>query len=309
MPGRTVPSGPRGRTPLTELEARSGGPRTRFAPAPTGFLHLGHVANAIYVWGMARRAGGRVLLRIEDHDRVRSRPAYAAAILEDLEWLDFQPDEGPVRQSDDDGPYRTALERLRGAGLVYGCDCSRTTFERWRQQHGGLWHGPGCPGECRGRELAGPVLRVILGGGSERWLDGLVGPCADEIASAGDPPIRDRDGQWTYLFAVVVDDRRQDIDLVIRGRDLLASTPSQIRLGELLGRERPAIFTHHPLIRRPGGAKLSKADRDTSVRELRAAGRSAQALIGEAAAAVGLLDVARPVPASEVWRFFARETG
>ncbi len=257
---------------------------------------------------MASRAGGRVLLRIEDHDRTRSRPEYDAALLEDLEWLGFQPDEGPVRQSEDDGPYRAALERLRGAGLVYGCDCSRTTFERWRQQHGRPWDGPGCPGECRGRELAGPILRVILGGGFEGWPDGLVGPCADAITSAGDPPIRDRDGQWTYLFAVVVDDLRQDIDLVIRGEDLLASTPSQIRLGTLLGRDSPAIFAHHPLIRRADGAKLSKASRDTSVRELRAAGRTAPELIGEAAAAVGLLDVARPVAASEVWHFFATGT-
>ena len=257
---------------------------------------------------MASREGGRVLLRIEDHDRTRSRPEYDAALLEDLEWLGFQPDEGPVRQSDEDGPYRTALERLRGAGLVYGCDCSRTTFERWEQQHGRPWDGPGCPGECQGREVAGPVLRVILGAGLERWPDGLVGPCADEIASAGDPPIRDRDGQWTYLFAVVVDDLRQGIDLVIRGQDLLASTPSQIRLGTLLGRARPAIFAHHPLIRRADGAKLSKASRDTSVRELRAAGRTAPELIGEAAAAVGLLDVARAVAASEVWHFFATGT-
>ena len=258
---------------------------------------------------MASREGGRILLRIEDHDRTRSRRGYDAALLEDLEWLGFQPDEGPVRQSDDDGPYRAALERLRDAGLVYGCDCSRTTFERWRHEHGRPWGGPGCPGECQGRALAGPVLRVTIGGGSQGWPDGLMGPCADEIASAGDPTIRDRDGQWTYLFAVVVDDLRQGIDLVIRGQDLLTSTPSQIRLGTLLGRARPAIFAHHPLIRRADGAKLSKASRDTSVRELRAAGRTAPELIGEAAAAVGLLDVARPVAASEVWRFFASGTG
>ena len=300
---------PKARTPLTEGEAGPVAPRTRFAPAPTGFLHLGHVANAIYVWGMASREGGRVVLRIEDHDRMRSRPEYDAALLEDLDWLGFQPDEGPVRQSDEDGPYRTALERLRDAGQIYGCDCSRTSFDRWQQQHGRPWDGPGCPGDCRGRELAGPLLRVTLGGGAERWADGLVGPCADAIASVGDPPIRDRDGHWTYLFAVVVDDLRQGIDLVIRGEDLLSSTPGQIRLGTLLGRERPATFAHHRLIRRADGAKLSKGSRDTSVRELRAAGRTAPDLIGEAAAAVGLLDVARPVAANDVWRFFAAGAG
>lgn len=258
---------------------------------------------------MARASGAAVLLRIEDHDRTRSRPGYDAALLEDLAWLGFEPDEGPVRQSDDDGPCRTALERLRSDGLVYGCDCSRTTFERWRQQHGRLWHGLGCPGECRGRELAGPVLRVILGGGSERWLDALAGPCTDEVAPGGDPPIRDRDGQWTYGFSVVVDDRRQGVDLVVRGRDLVPATPAQIRLGELLGREVPPTFAHHPLIRTPDGRKLSKADGATSIRELRVAGRSAEELIGEAAAAIGLLDAPRPVAASEVWRFFATTAG
>src|SRR4051794_14433378 len=98
---------------------------SRFAPAPTGFLHLGHVVNAIYVWGMVRRLGGRVLLRIEDHDRQRSRPAYEAAILEDLAWLGFAPDEALVRQSDRGEIYARALEHLRAAGRIYACRCSR----------------------------------------------------------------------------------------------------------------------------------------------------------------------------------------
>jgi glutamyl/glutaminyl-tRNA synthetase len=280
-------------------------PRTRFAPAPTGHLHLGHVANAIWVWGLAGAAGGHVLLRIEDHDRQRRRPEYDAALLEDLAWLGFVPDEGPVRQSDDETPYVDALVRLREQTLVYGCDCTRTTFEGWSREHGRHWHGPGCPGDCRHRALAGPVLRVALGGGSERWMDRLVGPCADEVAAGGgDLPIRDRDGNWTYGFSVVVDDLGQDVDLVIRGRDLLAATAAQIRLGRLLGRETPATFAHHSLIRRADGRKLSKADGDTSVRDLRAAGRSAAELIGAAAAAVGLIDESRPIAAENVVALF-----
>jgi glutamyl-tRNA synthetase/glutamyl-Q tRNA(Asp) synthetase len=278
--------------------------RTRFAPAPTGFLHLGHVANAIHVWGMAAAAGGSVLLRIEDHDRGRCRPGYDTALPEDLAWLGFVPDDGPVRQSDGDVQYREALERLRHDTAVYGCECTRTTFETWAHEHGRRWHGPGCPGACRYRGLAGPVLRVALGGGSERWMDTLVGPCADEVSSDGDPAIRDRDGNWTYLFAVVVDDGRQAIDLVVRGRDLLAATPTQIRLGRLLGREVPPTYAHHPLVRRPDGHKLSKASRDTSVRDLRAAGRTAADLIGEAAAAVGLIAAPRPIEANEVAGLF-----
>ena len=204
---------------------------TRFAPAPTGYLHLGHVANAIWVWGQAAATGRRVLLRIEDHDRTRCRAEFDAALLEDLAWLGFVPDAGPVRQSDDDAPYVEALARLRETIVVYGCDCSRTTFDAWAHEHGRRWHGPGCPGGCRTRGLDGPVLRAALGGGSERWMDVIVGPCADEVGADGDPPIRDRHGNWTYVFAVVVDDLRQGIDLVVRGRDLLAVTPAQIRLG------------------------------------------------------------------------------
>ena len=292
-------------TTSTELGALPAGARTRFAPAPTGFLHLGHVANAIWVWGLAGAADGRVLLRIEDHDRVRCRPRFDVAILEDLAWLGFVADEGPLRQSDHDAPYLAALDRLRGEVLVYGCDCTRSRFEAWAHEHGRRWHGPGCPGDCRHRGLDGPTLRLALGGGSERWMDAIVGPCADEVAPAGDMTARDRDGNWTYGFSVVVDDMRQGIDLVIRGRDLLAATPAQIRLARLLGRERPATFAHHPLITRADGSKLSKADADTSVRELREAGRTPADLIGAAAAAVGLIDAPRAIEAAEVAKLFA----
>jgi len=137
-------------------------------------------------------------------------------------------------------------------------------------------------------------------------MDALVGPCADEVAPGGDFPIRDRDGQWTYGFSVVVDDLGQDVDLVIRGRDLLHATAAQIRLGRLLGRKVPARFAHHPLVRRPDGRKLSKADGDTSVRELRTAGRTAAELIGAAAAAVGSIDTPRPIDAHDVAGLFAR---
>jgi len=109
--------------------------RTRFAPAPTGFLHLGHVANAIVVWGLAAQEGADVLFRIEDHDRIRSRPEYDAALREDLAWLGFASDEGPVRQADDPAPYEAAIERLRSDGRVYGCTCSRATFDVWEREH------------------------------------------------------------------------------------------------------------------------------------------------------------------------------
>jgi len=240
---------------------------TRFAPAPTGYLHLGHVANAVWVWGLAGREAGRVLLRIEDHDRTRCRPEYEAAILDDLDWLGFPADLGPARQSDSDAPYLVALEQLRADGRVYGCACTRATFRTWAEGHGRAWSGPGCPGGCRERGAPDTTIRVLLGG--------------------GDPIVRDRDGGWSYGFSVVVDDLRQGVDLVIRGRDLLDATPDQIRLGRLLGREAPPTFAHHALILRPDGSKLSKADGATGIRELRAAGRTAADLIAEASVATG----------------------
>lgn len=283
-------------------------PTTRFAPAPTGRLHLGHLANAIYVWGLARRAGGRVLLRIEDHDRQRCRPEYEAALLDDLDRLGLAADEpttdelrrgpSPYRQSDNDALYAAALETLAGATEVYACDCTRSTFAAWRATNGRSWTGPGCPGDCRNRALeAGPGLglRAALGDGEESWLDGIRGPSHGPVATAGDLLLRDRNGNWTYALCVVVDDLRHGVDLVVRGEDLLDATGAQIRLGRLLGREAPPTFAHHPLVRRPDGAKLSKADGATAVGELLNAGKTRERLIGEAAYRVGLLPISRPL--------------
>jgi glutamyl/glutaminyl-tRNA synthetase len=285
---------------------------TRFAPAPTGFLHLGHVANAIFVWGLAAAFGARVLLRIEDHDRERSRAAYEAAILDDLAWLGFVPDAGPVRQHDDLSPYVAAVEQLSAARLVYACDCTRATFATWAADHGGPWRGPGCPGDCRGRSLPSDpwlTLRVALGEDDEAWVDRMLGARTGPVPLSGDLPIRDREGNWTYALCVVVDDLRQSISLVIRGEDLADATPGQIRLARLLGRSAPAAFAHHPLIRKASGAKLSKADGDTGVRELRDAGHRPEDVIGAAAAAVGLLETSRAMAALDVGRLFVRRSG
>jgi glutamyl/glutaminyl-tRNA synthetase len=132
----------------------------------------------------------------------------------------------------------------------------------------------------------------------------LLGPRAGNPSAAGDLAIRDRHGNWTYGFSVVVDDLRHAISVVVRGEDILDATPAQIRLGRMLGRPVPPVFAHHPLIRKPGGAKLSKADGDTGVRELRAAGQSPAEVIGAAAAAVGLTSVATPLEAVSVVELF-----
>jgi glutamyl/glutaminyl-tRNA synthetase len=283
-------------------------PTTRFAPAPTGRLHLGHLANAIYVWGLARRHGGRVLLRIEDHDRQRCRPEYEASLLDDLDRLGIAADEpstdelraGPstYRQSDNDAAYATALEALGQVTDVYACDCSRSTFAAWRETSGRAWTGPGCPGGCLDRGLeprGGLTTRAALGGGSEDWDDLLLGARSGSVSADGDLPVHDRNGNWTYGFCVVVDDVRHGVDLVARGEDLLEATPAQVRLARLLGRHEPPRFAHHPLIRRPDGSKLSKADGATSVGERLDAGDTPTSLFGEAAALVGLVDRRQPL--------------
>ena len=298
-------------------------PTSRFAPAPTGRLHLGHLANAIYVWGLARRLGGRVLLRIEDHDRQRCRPEYEMALLDDLDRLGIAADEpstdelragtSSYRQSDNDAIYASALSALRGHGLVYACDCSRTTFDNWRAANGRAWSGPGCPGACRepglpiGRALTASVasglsLRVALGDGEETWDDMLRGPSSAPVAAAGDLPVRDRNGNWTYSLCVVVDDLRHGVGLVVRGEDLIDATSDQICLGRLLGRETPPSFAHHPLVRRPDGSKLSKADGATAIGELLNADHSPEELFGEAALRIGLIDKLRPASFEDALR-------
>ena len=291
----------RPRPDLAGLSSRLGGsPLTRFAPSPTGYLHLGHVVNAIYVWGIARALGGTVLLRIEDHDRVRSRPIFEHAILEDLDWLGFVPDVGRspvIRQSDHLSRYDDALQRLRKNHAVYACDCSRRRIGSERYGN-----------TCRGRgleEQTGRGLRVEIGPGIEHFVDGLV-PGEHERATdeSGDLLIRDRDGHWTYQFAVVVDDEADQVNLAIRGADLLDSTIRQIHLGRMLGRAVPGQFLHHPLLLRPSGQKLSKSSGDVGVRELREAGTCAAEVIGRAAAEVGLQASAHPIDATDVVRLF-----
>ncbi len=290
---------------------------SRFAPAPTGYLHLGHVLNAIYVWGATRARGGRVLLRIEDHDRRRSRAAYERAILEDLAWLGFVPDgpelidrsieagEGlrafPVRQSDRGAIYEQALVRLRDVGLVYVCDCTRAAVAQVSQRDAGELR---YQGTCAGKGLAeapGRGLRVRMPPGVVRFVDlrhGEQTQCPSE--QCGDLLVKDRDGNWTYQFGAAVDDYAQGVTLVIRGDDLLASTGRQLLLASVLGRSEPPQFLHHALLMKSATQKLSKSDGDTGVRDLRARGWTAPAVIGEAAWRGGLIPEPRAIDAADV---------
>ena len=260
---------------------------TRFAPAPTGYLHLGHVRNAVHVWRLARERGGRVLLRIEDHDAERSRPEFIDAIREDLAWLGFTPDEEVPRQSTRGAVYRDLLEPLVARGLVYGCSCTRQRIAATAgeaEASDELRYS----GTCREKGLGlsdGVGWRVRMDPGVEAFVDGWLGPQAqDPSAQCGDVLVRDRLGNWTYQWAVVVDDFLQGVTHVVRGLDLLPSTGRQIRLARLAGRPAPAEFFHHALIMKTATQKLSKSDGATGVRDLRAAGWTRAQVIAAATA-------------------------
>jgi glutamyl/glutaminyl-tRNA synthetase len=273
---------------------------SRFAPAPTGFLHLGHVVNALYVWGVTRGLGGRVLLRIEDHDRQRSRPDFEAAMIADLAWLGLGADGDPIRQSDRGDIYAHALDALRRRGLVYACDCSRASVSGSAGAGGGRRY----PGRCAGRglpEAPGLGLRVRLAPSTERFVDLLHGPQEQRpFEQCGDVLVRDRESNWTYQFAAVVDDDRQGVTLVIRGDDLLPSTGRQIQLARLLGRVQPPAFLHHPLVMKSSTRKLSKSDGDTGVRDLRARGWSPARVLGHAAVLAGAIGEFRDLHPDEL---------
>jgi glutamyl-tRNA synthetase/glutamyl-Q tRNA(Asp) synthetase len=270
-----------------------------------------------------------VLLRVEDHDAQRARPDYERALLDDLDWLGFEPDDYPTsafragpcasRQSERMQVYEAAARDLIARGLVYACDCSRQRISEAVAGAAGADAGRAFrpddpelryPGTCRERGLpiaAGVAWRVDMEPGAESFDDLLLGPQEQNPAEqCGDVVIRDRLGNWTYQFVASLDDFRQEIDLVIRGRDLLASTGRQIRLARLLGRTAPATFAHHPLVMKSPAQKLSKSDRDTGVRDLRAAGMTAAQVIGAAARAVGLAAGAREISARQAPELFRR---
>lgn len=256
---------------------------TRFAPSPTGELHLGHVAHLAWLDAVREATDARVLVRIEDHDRSRCTPANEASILDDLDWLGFALDAqsrrsldahpSPYRQGDQPDDYAAAFARLRDAGLLYGCTCTRGDLPP--PDEDGERH---YPGTCRGRPVereGKSVVRVMLPDDETAVPDLLLGELRQHpLREHGDPVIRDALGQWTYQFAVVVDDMRHGVNLIVRGDDLRRSTGRQLLLGRLLGREAPFVTAHHPLLLGGDGRKLSKRDGSTAVRTLRTAGRS-----------------------------------
>ncbi|HYE00543.1 MAG TPA: tRNA glutamyl-Q(34) synthetase GluQRS, partial [Alphaproteobacteria bacterium] len=264
---------------------------TRFAPSPTGYLHLGHAHSALFGWQAARRAGGRFLLRLEDIDRSRWRPEFAAAIPEDLAWLGLDWD-GPVRvQSEHFADYRAALDRLDGRGLLYPCFCSRKEIAEEIARAGQAPHGPDgplYPGTCRHRPRAEGAERIAAGQpyalrldvgaalaatGPLSWEDLAAGVQAARPELLGDVVLARKDSPASYHLAVTVDDALQGVTLVTRGVDLFHASHLHRLLQALLDLPVPR-WHHHGLLLNERGERLSKRDGATALRALREAGRT-----------------------------------
>lgn len=294
--------------------------RGRFAPTPSGRMHLGNVFSALVAWLSARAAGGTVVLRIEDLDpRAQSRER-ADTLMGDLEWLGLTWDEGPFFQSERAGVYQEALDRLAGAGLTYPCFCSRAELHAATAPHA----SDGTPvyaGTCRGLsadEVARrsaerpPATRLRVPeaddpAGTVEFCDLAYGPRREVLArECGDFLVRRSDGVVAYQLAVVVDDALMGITQVARGRDLLGSCARQIYLGRLLGHPAPQ-YGHVPLLVAPDGRRLSKRDRDLDLGVLRERGVAPERIVGALAAAAGLVDDGADLTPTELVASFSWE--
>jgi glutamyl-Q tRNA(Asp) synthetase len=272
---------------------------TRFAPSPTGYLHLGHVRSALEGWRAARRDGGRFLLRLEDIDRTRCRDEYAAAILEDLAWLGLDWD-GPVRkQSEHFDDYRRALDRLQALGLLYPCFCTRREIQAEIVRASGAPQGnsgPAYPGTCRrlgAEEVAAKLrsgtdyalrldlARALALTGPLEWIEGECTREADP-ALLGDVVLGRKEFPASYHLAVTVDDAIQGITLVTRGEDLATATHIHRVLQALLALPAPR-YRHHPLLTDAAGRRLAKRDGAPTIRSMRQQGMSPAGIIALAA--------------------------
>ncbi|TXL70825.1 tRNA glutamyl-Q(34) synthetase GluQRS [Vineibacter terrae] len=262
---------------------------TRFAPSPTGYLHLGHAFSALTAWHRARDAGGRFLLRIEDIDIRRCKPEFEAAILDDLAWLGLDWDGDVRRQSDHFADYGAALDRLQDMGVVYPCFCTRADIAREIAAAQSAPHGPDgplYPGTCRGLAPAERRARVKAGAefalrldcakaadraGPYRFFEEGSGWIDGEPGLHGDVVIARKDTPTSYHLAVTVDDHLQGVTLVSRGIDLLPATHVHGLLQRLLGYETPR-YAHHRLLTDAQGRRFAKRDQSLTLRALREAG-------------------------------------
>jgi glutamyl-Q tRNA(Asp) synthetase len=263
---------------------------TRFAPSPTGWLHLGHAYAALFAHQQARKADGRFLIRLEDIDQTRVRPEYESAIFEDLAWLGIEWQQPVRKQSEHFDDYRAALEKLSSLGVLYPCFCTRREIQDEIARAGQAPHGPDgplYPGTCRSRTFSEQQERIASGrsyalrldvaraaASIQRdlyWEDLDRGPQEAKPAVFGDVVLARKETPTSYHLAVVVDDALQDITLVTRGEDLFEATHLHRLLQELLDLPVPQ-WRHHRLITDEAGKRLAKRDDAKSLRTLREQG-------------------------------------
>lgn len=268
----------------------------RFAPSPTGELHLGNLRTAAVAWLSARAEGRPFFVRMEDLDRLQSKPEHEAAQLRDLAAIGLDWDGDVLRQSERFDLYNAALDRLQVAGLVYECFCSRRDIRREIEAAASAPHGPpgSYPGTCRSLTDAEraerldsgrpPALRLRTDGETYEFVDRLVGPSAGAV---DDVVLRRNDGVPAYNLAVVVDDGLQHVTDVVRGDDLLPSTPRQVLLQRLLDIDTPT-YLHIPLVFGDDGERLAKSHGATTLRELEAAGVSIGRVVNWIGLSLGL---------------------
>jgi glutamyl-tRNA synthetase len=277
--------------------------RGRYAPSPTGRLHLGNARTALLAWLDARSRGGAFVMRIEDLDRARVPAGAEERLLDDLAWLGLDWDEGPdrpgpfapYRQSERTDRYDAAIDRLLAAGRAFACACSRADVARAAQApHDADEDGPRYPGTCRtlppedvraraAVQGRAPVIRFAGDGERIDFTDDVHGLVTADAAGLDDFVLRRADGTASYQLAVVVDDAAMEITRVVRGDDLLRSTPRQLALYRAFGLPAPA-FAHVPLVLTPSGERLAKRTRPEAVADLRARGVAPEVVVGALAA-------------------------
>lgn len=281
----------------------------RFAPSPTGVLHLGNLRTALASWLSARAAGGRWIVRMEDVDGPRCRRDLGEAQLRDLAALGLEPDGSVLWQSDRGPAYRAALETLHAAGRLYPCACSRKDLQKLASApHAEDGLRP-YPGRCRGRAWEGfdRALRFRLPEGEVAWDDRLLGSQVDDPGRlTGDPLLFRRDGCYAYHLAVAVDDGAQGVTEVVRGADLRPVTATQIRLQEALDLPRPA-YAHLGLVVAPDGGRLGKRAGALGVAALAARGTGASEVVGWLGWSLGCLDLPEPCAARDLVPRFSWE--
>ncbi len=285
----------------------------RFAPSPSGRMHLGNLFSALLAWLSVRHEGGSLVLRIEDLDPDRCRPEYALQLMEDLRWLGLDWDEGGEEpaywQSHREEHYLAAFEALKAGGLLYPCFCTRQ--QRLAEAPHGHEVSPSCPCvHLTAEEISKkstqrpPNWKVRVPDRAISFSDGLQGAYSQNMtAQCGDFPIRRWDGAWAYQLAVVVDDAAMGVTQVVRGRDLLSSTPRQLWLYEALGLTPPTAFYHVPLLVAPDGRRLAKRDADLDMGALRQRYKPEE-LLGLLAQLAGQRDTPAPVTARELAQTF-----